>query len=386
MGDADMVKSILFLTIILTWTLTVFGCSQVSAGSGGPGSSSSSSSSVYSSGPQAVTNYTDSAYIITYSQTKFVPPDGKFLLIGGQDRAQISQFVPAWGVTPGGFASYIAVSSTNGIWNNDASGGDPNIIENSKWLADTYTNSVLQIAMWMVGPTKSGGIDYCSNTINGQYNYVLDSFCTFAQVYNRPIFLRIGYEFDGPHNALEPASYVACFRYIVDYIRANNVTNVAFVWHSYAAPAYNNYPITNWYPGDSYVDWFAATVFGQVYNGSYSSDLNNFVDLSRQHSKPFMIAESCPIIGAPSGIQSNGCETWNKWFVPYLNFIRMKNIKAFSYINCNMDKTQMFGSFNWHNTRIQDYPVILALWTNEMAKDCYLKESSTLFETLGFTN
>jgi hypothetical protein len=358
-----MVKTILSLSIFLVLVLLNSGCSQASAGSG-----SSSSSKNYPS--------------------KFVPPDGKYLLIGGQDRAQISQFVPAWGITPGGFAAYFAVSDPTSLWEDQASGGDTNIIENATWLADTFSNSILQLAMWMVGPSASwnGQLDYCSNTINGLYDSALESFCNFAKTNNRPIFLRIGYEFDGPHNALEPAPYVACFRYIVDYIRAKNVSNVAFVWHSYAAPAYNDYPIMSWYPGDSYVDWFAATIFGQVYDGIYSSYLDDFVALSKQHNKPFMIAESCPILGSPSGISSNSNETWNRWFVPYLNYIKTNNIKAFSYINCDMDKTDMFGANNWHNTRLQDYPVMLTLWTNEMAKDCYLKASTNLFETLGFTN
>jgi hypothetical protein len=379
----------LFKTSFIAVSIVFFilsGCSQ------GVSSGSSSSGSIFPAydTPLSVATYTDPAYTGIAYQSKFVPPDGKILLIGGQDIENIVDLVASWGITPGGFASYMAVSVTNGIWDTNYSGGDPTLANNAKWMADTYTNTVIQLAMWMVGPVMGGGIDYCSNTINHQYDSVLDSLALFAKTVKVPIYLRIGYEFDGPHNALEPASYVACFQYIVDYLRVTNgASNIAFVWHSYLAPAYKGLSVTNWYPGDNYVDWFAGTFFGQVLDGGYSPYLDAFVNLARDHKKPFMIAESCPIWepgGTVDGIYSNKYETWNRWFVPYFNYIKKKNIKAFSYICCDWDKTQMFGTANNHNTRIQDYPRILEQWTNEISQDIYLKQSSGLYSQLGYTN
>ena len=318
-----------------------------------------------------------------YSQTKFVPPEGKILLIGGQDKIQINDIPSAWDFSPGGYAHYFAVCNSNGIWSDCHIEDDPSNTQNAKWIADNHPNSVLQMAMWMVGYAM-GWDNFCAKTTNGDYDAYLLSFCDFAKAVNRPIYLRIGYEFDGPHNVLAPGEYVAAYRYIADFIRiSNHVSNVAFVWHSWNNYTYNGYPIMNWYPGDGYVDWFGMSVFhDHVWDGNYMSYLGSFVNLARAHSKPVMICESCP----NGGITNNGYETWNRWFVPYFNFIHSNNIKAVSYINCNWDLIGMYNGDGWGNTRVQDYPLILTQWRNETSKDEYLKESTNLFKLLGYTN
>lgn len=334
--------------------------------------------------PLAVDDTVDSAYTgIAYSQTKFVPPDGKIILIGGQDKTNMMQIPAAWGYSCAGYAHYFPINGSNGIWIDSFNNGDPTNTQNSKWIADTHPNSVLQMAMWMVGKDM-GWDDYPYLATNGSYNAYFQAFCDFAKAVNKPIFLRIGYEFDGPHNMLTPAPYVNAYRYIVDFIRiTNHVTNVAFVWHSWNDYTYNGYAIMDWYPGDNYVDWFGMSVFHKhVWDGVYSAYLDTFVNLAKAHLKPVMIAESCP----DGGITNNNYETWNRWFVPYLNYIHKKNIKAVSYINCDWDKFVQFLGWGWGNTRLQDYPLVLAQWKNEIAKSVYLKENSGLFPLLGYTN
>lgn len=46
-------------------------------------------------------------------------------------------------------------------------------------------------------------------------------------------YIRIGYEFDNPENHYDPENYKLAFRRIVDRFKDVNLTNVAFVWHSY---------------------------------------------------------------------------------------------------------------------------------------------------------
>ncbi len=333
--------------------------------------------------PSSVTAVTDPAYAgMAYDRPKFVPPDGTFLLIGGQDKVNIAEIPGAWGVRPAGYASYFAVSSSNSIWSDETNGGDPANIQNSKWIADTHPHAVLQMAMWMVGYAKGWG-NYSENAVNGVFDDSFESFCLFAKTVKRPIFLRIGYEFDGRHNMLEPEEYVAAYRYIVDFIRSRGVSNVAFVWHSYISTPYEKWNVTNWYPGDDYVDWFGMSVFrDHVFYGRYSRFLDPFVDFARARKKPVMIAESCP----SGGISKKGYETWNRWFVPYFDYIHRKNIKAFSYINCDWDLVEQFKNDHWRNTRIQDYPPVLVQWTNEIHKDKYLKESPDTLKLIGFTN
>ena len=49
------------------------------------------------------------------------------------------------------------------------------------------------------------------------------------------VFLRIGYEFDGPHNHYDPQDYKKAYIYLADKINEEGVTNAVFVWHSYAS-------------------------------------------------------------------------------------------------------------------------------------------------------
>lgn len=374
-------RTILPLLSAFSIFLFVFSCT-LSAGDNVPVSDGLKGSHTV---PLTVDQTVDPAYTGLTYQSRFVPPDGKFLVIAGQDKLNIAQIPADCGYSAGGYAHYFAVSESNGIWSDKVNGGDPHDTQNAKWIADTHPDSVLQMAMWMVGKDM-GWDDYPYLATNGNYNAAFQSFCDFAKAYNRPIFLRIGYEFDGPHNKLSPGPYVNAYRYIVDFIRiTNHVTNVAFVWHSWNNYTYNSYPIMDWYPGDGYVDWFGMSVFlDHVRDGNISPYLDSFVDLAKAHQKPVMIAESCP--SPDGGIKNNNYESWNRWFVPYLNYIHKKNIKAFSYINCNWDLTLQFGTWNWGNTRLQDYPLILTQWNKEITNDRYLKESAGLFKILGFTN
>jgi beta-mannanase len=99
--------------------------------------------------------------------------------------------------------------------------------------------------MWMAGKW-----DVAKRAGNGDYDAVVKQYSAWAKTAQRPIYLRIGHEFDGPHNELEPRDCVKAYRRIVDLMRAGGVDNIAFVWHSYASRTYKGYPLSSRYPGD----------------------------------------------------------------------------------------------------------------------------------------
>src|SRR5260370_26217018 len=122
---------------------------------------------------------------------------------------------------------------------------------------------------------------------------------------NKPILMRIGYEFDGEWNAYEPEAYVTAWRRIVDIFRGKKVgeesivpvTNVAFVWHSAVWKTFHNHPISAWYPGDKYVDC-AAISWGawsdkESRNGSETAR-SNVAAFANEHKNPLIIAASSP--------------------------------------------------------------------------------------------
>lgn len=331
------------------------------------------------SSPAAVSTNVDPEYVLSFQNAKFVPPDGKVLFIAGQDKNSIPAYVAAFGQAAG-YASYWAVCDPRGLTNDLIQSEDGRLdVQNLKWLADTWPGSVAQSAMWIMGKAKGWG-DFPANTTNGDYDAIIDTFTAWAVAANIPVYLRIGYEFDGPHNMLEPGEYKNAYRYIVDRIRAGGGDNVAFVWHSYANITYLGHPVAAWYPGDAYVDWVGVSIFsGHFVEGVAIAELDNVIDLAKGYKKPVMVAESTP----NGGIIPGSYRTWNRWFAPLFTYIHQKNIKAFSYINCDWNAVSV-GTPDWGDTRIQNFPLIRECWTNEIGKGRYLKHGPGLFGELGF--
>lgn len=290
----------------------------------------------------------------------FTPPKGKALLIVGQDRTSIREYVQSVGIIPGGTMLYTSIQDADGL---DVAVDHGGGIHDGKYLLDHYPNSVLQIGLWMVGALD--GI------VNGQYDQNIDKIGAWIKKTKRPVFLRIGYEFDLLANNYEPQAYRLAFRYIVDRLRKEQVNNVAFVWHSYAN--LSQHPWEDWYPGDDYVDWFAVSVFERpnIY-------MKKFAESARQHHKGFMIAES-----TPEGLGTHlGVTSWKLWYEPYFQFINDEQVQIVCYIDYDWEKILMFKGQGWKDARVQANPIIKMKWMEEIKKDKYLNASPELFKLL----
>ena len=297
-----------------------------------------------------------------YSEGKFVPLDGRIMVFAGQNNESFEDYVNTTDMLPAGFMIYTSVQSADGLDEpSDYGAGETS----AKYLLENCPDTAMQIGLYMV--------EALDGVYGGQYNENIDKIGSFIKSSKRPVYLRIGYEFDGPHNHYEPSKYIKAYRYIVDRFRKNGVNNVAYVWHSYAS--YPPVMHMKWYPGDSYVDWFGISFFAQN-----ESEMLPVVNLAKQHNKPVMIAES-----SPSGIGTKlGEESWKKWFRRYFIFVEKYNISAICYINCNWDTLPMFKSFNWGDCRLGSNKVVKQKWIDEISKYKYLQSSEEMFETIGF--
>lgn len=315
----------------------------------------------------------DPAYRYEYVHSKFVPPEGKTLLILGQTLGGIQEHVRSFPEQPlpAGWAAYWGIPSEEGITNTFLS--DTGGRQNHQQLVEWFPNSVIQSGLWMVGTwgvaRKAG---------NGEYDGVIKTFGAWAKSTKRPIYLRIGYEFDGVHNELDPAEYVRAYRRIVDRLRSDGADNIAFVWHSYAAPTYQNHPIADWYPGDDYVDWVGVSVFGHIYSSQPSQELKWVLDYALSKKKPVMVAEASPI----HGISASNDRAWENWFVHFFSLVYRYNIKAISFIN--EDWTRFNFAVSWSDARLQNNPNVANAFFVETNKERYLKQSEELFESLGY--
>ena len=177
----------------------------------------------------------------------------------------------------------------------------------------------------------------------------------------RPVYLRIGYEFNGSWNGYVPASYKQAFIRITTKLRERNI-EVATVWCAFAD---NTSSYLDYYPGDVYVDWFGVDLYpvgSLTGSGTYA-----FLDLAKSRGKPVLIAESAPQrIGVLDGPTS-----WNRWFVPYFSLIQSRpEIKSFLYNNRDWSLYPQW--FDWGDSRLERNDYVKQQFSSEMDSPLYL--------------
>ena len=130
---------------------------------------------------------------------KYTPPAGKTLLIVGQDLGSVVGYVEHVWETPGGVTTYTDISDGGNSpllygLSSAANYGSGNV--NGQECLDNYPFSVLAIGLSLVD--RSGkNLDHIAD---GTHDTAIDELGAFLQGADRPVFLRIGYEFDGPWN------------------------------------------------------------------------------------------------------------------------------------------------------------------------------------------
>lgn len=370
----------------------------------------------------------------------FTPPAGQGLMIIGQDLASVSGYVDS-GLfpTPGGVTAYVAFYDIlNDAGNNGALGLSSNGSVNTadtNWGAGPlhaynaavgFPNSTLQIGLNIAEGSNASGQVWCggclSQLANGGFgDHIRQLANFFKRIGNTPVYLRVGYEFDGQWNMGydNTSNYIAAYRRIVDGLRAEGVTNVAYVWQSSSSPIDDilegqRESISDWYPGNNYVDWLGLSWFllpqeRAPVGGTVSTQLelaSEVVDLARSLGKPVMIAESTPqgydvsaatnsnissIWDGAAGQNTRSLSAqgvWDEWFAAYFGFIRDNAdvIQATSYINANWDTQGLWGppytEGYWGDGRVESNSVISNNWNAELNRSYWLHGGSSLFDTL----
>lgn len=212
-----------------------------------------------------------------------------------------------------------------------------------------FDGAMLAIGLYMVGDLPA--------VVAGERDQNITLLGNFIKTANRPVLLRIGYEFDGSWNGYAPALYVQAFRRIMDRLRAQGVANVAAVWQSSGYTTSKN-TLLQWYPGDEYVDWVAYSYFKQ------SNPSGGMMTIARERGKSVMIAEATPQRNLSLG---DPITHWNTWFAPFFAHVHANAdvIKAVAYINTRWFDQPAWGA-GWGDSRVQIRPEIKARWIAEM--------------------
>ena len=202
---------------------------------------------------------------------------------------------------------------------------------------------------------------YEQEVANGHHDEALARLADALRSLERPSFLRIGYEFNGSWNGYQPESFIAAWRYVVDFLRKEDVSFASvWCWAKEGDPDYHKF-----YPGDDVVDWWGIDLFSI----EHLDAKDPFYDDAHRHRKPVMIGESTArFVGVHQGETS-----WNDWFVPYFTVLqRQPGIKAFCYINWDWASYPQWH--DWGDCRLQLNQEILERYQREMQDPVFLHQ------------
>ncbi len=259
---------------------------------------------------------------------KFAPVTGRALFLVGPDAAGVNAYFDKLVTAPGGVNLELSLASPD--------------LESLQALAKKFPNSALSIGL---------SLDGFAADADARVGELLDA----LEAYPRPIFLRIGPEFDLAANGLGPGEYVAAWQTIHNEIQARGSANVALVWHSAGAceSPFGGHPLEDWYPGDAFVDWVAVTY--RDFSGDCGGQtIELLMQFAREREKPVML------VAAPFEGQTDAL----------FGFARANNdvIRALLYLNTEP------GLF--------DTPEFVGDWKTETGDQFWLRGGPSLFATL----
>ncbi len=209
---------------------------------------------------------------------------------------------------------------------------------------------------------------YEAQTSTGTDDAAIATLCGGLRALDRPVFVRVGYEFNGPWNGYQPEAYTAAFRRIAAALHACS-PRIALVWNWSAdaeldlqAAGYSTATAAQrrrgFYPGDDAVDWWAVNLFTP--QGIVSPATAEFLQAAAQSRHPVMIGES-----SPKSVGTIRADARALWFAPYFGLLRANpGIKAFCYIDWNWAAYPQWA--DWGDARLEQSPGLLGWYRGQL--------------------
>jgi len=332
----------------------------------------------------------------TNEYAKFEPADGQCLFFIGQDLTAVggldnyTEGYCDYFDMPTGVTVYTGFSKGGESYGYYFKGND-GIVNLANWGAgdcqaqqyiddENFKHSLIAIGLSLVGSEKEIASGEGDGLIKDLGNWI-------KGLGQRPVFLRIGYEFDGwDWNNYQKKPYLASWQRIHDVFEELEVNNVALVWQSKGVGS-NQEVLEEWYPGDNIVDWVGYSYFG--------NPDEEMLDFARRHNKPVFIAEAAPV-NENDGLFFNtdledpevAANTWRNWFEGFIATINDNQdvVKAFSYINADWPSEPMWLTndlFKHVDSRLNVNEDIADKWKAEFYKQRYPAPSADLWDELG---
>jgi Glycosyl hydrolase family 26 len=211
----------------------------------------------------------------------------------GQDLEGILDYATniSIGGSPSGVITYTAIQAPPGfaVPGLQSSINCGSGILHAAGLLNVFPKSILVIGLEFV---ERNSADTIEKLARGELDGQLDELAAFLISADRPVLLRVGYQFDSRWNKYNPTKYKAAFRKIVTHLRhVRHVQNFASVWQSAtsALGTHENRPISDWWPGEDVVDWI-----GGAYFQYHARSWQHLLEFAKQTRKPVIICEAAP--------------------------------------------------------------------------------------------
>lgn len=190
--------------------------------------------------------------------------------------------------------------------------GDPHADFPSDWASSVHKHGSLPMITWEPWVTKAypQGNDEpmyaLKNITSGKFDTYITKRAQDAKTWRNPFFLRFAPEMNGNWtpwsegiNGNKAGDYVQAWQHVYHIFAANHVTNATWVWCPNIKNTEQSAPISEYYPGDAYVDWTGIDGFNwgtttqyskwYAFAGVFSTTYNQITKIT---SKPIIIAET----------------------------------------------------------------------------------------------
>ena len=210
---------------------------------------------------------------------------------------------------------------------------------------------------------------------DGSYDSALEALRVGLLALERPVWLRVGYEFNGAWNNYSAATYIGAFRRIAAVLHADPVLNLttALVWDGSCDTAVDPTPF---WPGEDVVDWQGVNIFsgGSAPTTQPQSCPWWWATDSRAAGFPLLIGESTPRGLNTSDPAGRALEVW---FEPFLGMLDAFRPALVSYIDMewHAEDPRWVG---WGDSRLEVPAAapIAAVWVQELSKPVYANRAN----------
>jgi mannan endo-1,4-beta-mannosidase len=245
------------------------------------------------------------------------PAGGKFLGVqapGAPDSlGPVRSFAAAAGVRPNLIGEYMS-------WNSSL---------DSRAVTNAWSYGALYYMVWEPYHTSVAAI------AAGRSNGYITRFAREVRALNLPVAISFGHEMNGwwypwGTNDTTAAQFVAAWRLIHRLFAAADARNVIWVWNPNVINAEPQLKLSEYYPGDAYVNWVGVTGYWgatgpDTFDGVYGPTMQEIRGFT---AKPFIIAETSVQAGPSAATAAQNLVSGVRQHSDVLGFIWFDYAKA----------------------------------------------------------